>query len=542
MSEIKKPVMLLILFSLGYVIFFHVSQHLHLGFGYRIWALGEERIWLNLIQKFPTADMVRNFWRLDYRNPLAPWIWHFLSPFILSTDWAFFYLGLLVNPILGITSLLLLNTLNKTKTTFYTFSIALLIVAWNFFYKFDNAALSAYVALDCTLLSLYFYCRHVDNNRANSFNILMSILLYFIAFTTYFPQSGGIVGIFFISIFRTPGNLKNKIIKTLTDVSFFFAFFVLYYMIWFEMAQMDFNSFYFLDIQKTIKAFFLSIYKIIFPPSLLAFYTLQKNDWGINKIAIIFGFSWLVFLLFFTLATHKNKVSINKFSNYAWTAVVLLAISLPTIMIESCSDTYLPGYRSFLLQQVFQPMLYVTFIFFVTQFLARNFFQKLLVILSVSSIGAFAITTSLYYNYYLFQNSYYQIKLIELLKKLPLPQDQSFNFLVKVNRGKNGHIGTENWSRNYSNTIFKNNSFIRLFTNSAQPAGDYYLGKWQVIFKDEGVINAGSLDETNKMYNYKNVLIVVFDGKHLSVPKIVDKNFFDGMQVEWHRTKPIYQN
>src|SRR4030095_5366651 len=75
--------------------------------------------------------------------------------------------------------------------------------------------------------------------------------------------------------------------------------------------------------------------------------------------------SLLVFGLLF-VKSFRNKVIDTKIRlPLGWVIVLLIAISLPTILVESTSQIWFPGSRSLMIQQVWQPLLYLSILFFV---------------------------------------------------------------------------------------------------------------------------------------------------------------------------------
>ena len=539
---IKKPISMIFIVWLGYLFTIYCAQKLGFGFGYHIWPQGEDRNWIGFIQDLHSADMVKSFWKVDGRNPLAAWYWYAASPIIVKSPWGLYFLSLIPNLILSLSIFALLNRISKGEFPIYSISVALITLVWNFSFRFDNSAITSYLALNFTILSLFFYCGFIDSQRKSIHQILLSLLCYFLAFTTYTLQSGALVGIILLGIFRTQNLfLKERIINIILDSTFFFAFFYLYNLIWYEVTPKPSYVFFTYDTSKISSMFIQSISKFIFPPSLMSFINEVIGHWSAKKISLIFITGFIAYVcLFFNKYTKKfllNDKSAN--APYFWVISILLAISLPTILVESTNNTFFPGSRSYFIQQIFQPLLYVAILFAVINLLFHKHAKRLSLI-CVAIFAATILTISFYYNSILMQKTYYQMKLAEELNNLNFPLGKEIYFIVKIDKNKSPYIGSEPNLSCYARTVLNNkNSFIKILYDVPPPP--IFKDNWKVTFENNLVKNTVDLWET-KIIPYEKILIVSFDGTNLVVPKIIEKSYFEGFQIDWNRDSPIHQN
>ena len=54
------------------------------GTGLAVTTMGEDQNWIALLRGESPHAIANNFWRIDGRNPLSPWLYIFAKPLILS--------------------------------------------------------------------------------------------------------------------------------------------------------------------------------------------------------------------------------------------------------------------------------------------------------------------------------------------------------------------------------------------------------------------------------------------------------------------------
>lgn len=534
-----------LIFSLWviYLLVLGLLQLFGLQLGFAVWPLGEDRNWLGFMQDAPGIQMAHLFWKADDRNPLAPWWWLAAYPFIFKTDWGLYLVRKCVDPFLASVVFLLLDRLGRQQYRTFAFSVALIVLMWNFSAYFEQITWSILVALGFNLLSIFFYCRFLDNQRATGHDLALALLCYLIAIATYTLQSGAIIAVGLLALFRGNSfkqNIKTRFWEATRDTSFFLIIFLIYCSIWYTVSEHIAHISNWADFFKQSSA---SLRQFIFHPSYVLLMKLTRTDWSAEIISLIFviAFSMLYFIF--------SKFSANKIINAnikiptGWIVTILLAIALPTLIVESGNTIWLPGTRSVMIQQVWQPLLYVSIIFLLANVLPiKNPKRKQqLVLLAVAVLGAIVVVIGLNYNHRLVIRTQYQKALAQGLKQLHIPAGVSPSFLVKTTI-PNLDVDTIPFTiSNYGQSILNQDKVLLRPLKAKLPnfAGVHF---WTITFgpDNKGVINAGPFGDENPI-PYKNIWIVFFDGKKVWVPDVIDKKDFEGLQVDWKRNSPIKQ-
>lgn len=508
-------------------------------FGYKVWALGEDRVWLSLIQNHLDASLVQGWWAINDRNPLSAWWWLAVSSFIRSSDWALHVVRRCCDPVLAICTFLLLDRLGKYKSTAFAFSVAAIVLLWNFSSYYESVLWDMLGALTLTLLTLLFYCRYIDSNRTNANDLVISLLCYLFALGTYTIQSGAIIGIAFLAFFRNanttsfPIRLKN----TLKETSYFFALFFFYNAIWFTVNRNS-NLYYFFQLPLFLKQFFHSIELFIYPAAYPDFFSKIWHDWSI--LAILFAWFSAFFAFSYLLMTWLPKKinHLNSTVPIGWVCVILLSIALPTMLLEATSNIWLPGTRSLMVQQVWLPLFYVSIIFTFVNFLPLSSKYKIAFIIT-AALGATGFLLSLDHNHRLVLRTAYQRNLVRGINKLHIPTESAPVFIVKTSRPSDhdlNAIGPQ--ITMFSQTVFHNPiTVVRPLVNYTMGGFDKY---WRVNIQKEYATNARTLGD-ERTTPYSNLWIVFFDGKKVTVPSIVDKKDFETVNLDWNHDGPLDQ-
>ncbi|HSW94128.1 MAG TPA: hypothetical protein VLJ15_07240 [Gammaproteobacteria bacterium] len=544
-KSVHRLVLVLLSVWVVYLLVSGILQWCGLSFGFLVWPMGEDRNWVGFINDGHGVHMTQLFWQMNDRNPLSAWWWFLASPFIRHWDWGIYAIRKLVDPFLAITTFLLLNRLGRGTSRTFAFVTALPVLMWNFNFFYEQIIWEFLVALGFTLLTIFFYCRYIDNKSRSGSDLALALLCYFVAFTTYTLQSGAIIGIALLAFFRSAQgqHLQARLKRTLVDSSFFGILFLLYDCIWYTVNRNG-HLYYRLDPSSFYSRFIISFKQFIYHGTFNTFIHSTLSDWSLWTIA---GIVFVAFLCLYSLLANlvaKRFLDLKTHIPWGWVLMVLLAISVPTMIIESTSSEWAPADRSIMVQQVWQPLLYVTFIFLFFRLFHYNASRKTqqAALLCTAFFGALVFTQSLNYNHHLVLRTHYQMALTDGLKNLHIPPDISPYFLLKTT-SDNADINTISiFIPNYGSTMMRrSNVSLRAFATKP-PAEGTRQPYWVIQFGTDkkGVINAASIGDTHPV-PYKNLWIVYFDGEKVWVPATVNKKDLSGLQIDWQRKTPINQ-
>lgn len=546
-SSTSQAISILIVTWLIYLATLGVLQLCGFQLGFNVWPMGEDRDWIGFIYDGHGAKIAHLFWRyLDDRNPFSPWWWIVVSPIVKHFEWGLYAVRKCIDPYLAIITFILLDRIGRFKCRTFAFCVALVVLFWNFSAYYEQIMWNFLGALGLTLLSIFFYCRYLDNNRLSKYDLPLSMLFYFIAIATYTLQCGAIIAIGLLGLFRHSDSepLKARIKSTTKDVSLFLILFILFNCIWYTVNRNG-ATFYALHWSTISSQFLDSIQLFFFHSAYKSLFNFALHDWSSWTIAGIFVVAFLGFILVFYQAA-KRDVFDGIRAPIGWAVAILLAIALPTILVESTTTIWSPGSRSLMVQQIWQPLLYISIIFLVANLLPvknKQGLQKWKLGV-VALLGACVVTGGLNYNHRLVLRTHYEAVLTKGLQKITIPPDMDRHyFLLKIiDPTLTRDINTICLVvPNYGKTMLhRKNAIVRAIATYPDKAFTKY---WKIGFgpDNKGIVNAAPLGN-DKAIPYKDVWIVFFDGEKVWVPKTINKNDFDGLQVAWQRKKPIDQS
>lgn len=523
-----------------YLIVLGILQIIGIESGYSVWPLGEDRNWIGFMMYSPGKAMLNEFWKLDSRNPLSAWLWYLISPLILQFDSALYLIRKCLDPILAIIIYLLFNQTFKNKFKLYSFTVAFTVLMWNYSAYYEQITWVFLFALSFTLLSILFYLKYVDNNRSQAEYLAFSLIFYFVAIATYTLQSGAILAVAGIALFRDKSSIAIKFKQAVIDSSIFAAIFIIYNCIWYT-ADINAGAHYNLNFKLFLTQFPLSIKLLFYHNAFNQFWYFVTYDLSTNIIIgcliLFFAFSYVVFRRYTFLYPENIKIG----GQIGWVIIFLLAIAFPTIIVESTSEIWYPGSRSLMLQQIFQPLLYISIIWFAIDLLAVSGSKKQLISTAITALlCAFVILVNFDYNHHLVKRTKAQKILAEGIKKIRKESNAFQYYIVNFTNRHFDYYAIPFANSRYANTMIKDKGFsLRVIPNAPYPV---FGSKWRIKFAEDniGVKNAGVLTE-NKIIPYSQVWIVNFDGEKVTIPTIVRKEDFIGLQVDWERSNPLIQ-
>ncbi|KTC68741.1 hypothetical protein Lbir_2274 [Legionella birminghamensis] len=369
------------------------------SFGFGITARGEDTNWLNLIAnaKGKATVFARVFWQIDGRNPLSPWFWAAISPLISKSIGWLYFVRCVTDLLLAVSMFLLLLELNDKRNPLFAFGTALLVLVWNFFINYSQLIWVFHMAAVCSLLTILFYCKYLNSNRSKANYLALSLLFYLVSLSTYTLHSGAIIAVFLLSLFfsKNPERLSERLRATLIDSSFFLFVLIIFYLIWNTTSPVP------QALQEGLKwtALFKSIKFVLFHPDNFVFYKTLVIDRSLTipvfLLSLIF-FNALFFWIFGFARTNGQTLQIPKLSIF----IVLLAFAAPVVMVEATSRTFFPGSRSPMISQILQPLLYLSVIYLICDYLPLRADNKLKLVKALSaSFIAFIFTISIEYNH-----------------------------------------------------------------------------------------------------------------------------------------------
>lgn len=533
-AALRSPIFLLLLLWLAYLVLLGLLRRAGLDYGFKIGPQREDLNWMDFFLDSSGSGVAQVFWKLDGRNPLSPWWYVLAEPLIRRSPYGLHVASMVINPFLACCSYLLLDQLARGRAKAFAFSVALVVMLWTFTSSYSHIQWNFYGAAGFTLLSLYFYCRYLDSDRAQASGFVLALICYLVAISTYTLQTGAVIGVFFLALMRTSEPWLKRIKGGIFDCAAFATVFALFSLIWSATTPFHHSVFFEPDLFLFLDQAKQSIWLLVSSPILAQHWQDATNQWTMENLLAVFVAAFAVFAAILVgvakLFKDDGKAPI------VWVLVVLAALSVPTMMLEATSSIWVPGARSPMIQPVFQPLLWVGTAFALSVLLRSGRMAAWIPVIACAGIAAFVMVLALPFNQRLVQTTYHQLNLAKQLKALSVnvPEGTNRYYVVRVtSKDRFSAVSPLLAERNlgvYGRTMLGKKG-LRLYILSDSAASCEPRIEYADDAVSIGPAKAGSAE----------VLTLVYDGKALSVPSVITESDLSGTCVTWKRSRPIEQ-
>jgi hypothetical protein len=357
-------------------------QGMGFGIGFNVHPLGEDRKMIRLMTNYPGLELHGQFWsNLENRNPLAPWWYQAFSPLIFLRPEGLYLLRKLVDLFLAASVYLLVDKISRARLPQFALACGVLVLLWNFSGYEEQILWVPLIAFGFSILSVYFYCCYLDSGRAAVDYFVISLLLFFVAFATYSIQCGVPIAVFLLGLFRQQETIGERRSSSgrraaIKDTFFFGVLFVLFIQVWITTAgpRGDFSR---LDPGLFRKHFLKSIANLFWHWD--TYYVIRSfnANWPLWLIVASVAVGAILFYYLFVAVAKKEPIPPGAGSSIPYLDLLLVlgvfcALVAPTGLLESTTAFWSPGTRSRMVQQGFEPVLYMSILFLVTECLFRR--------------------------------------------------------------------------------------------------------------------------------------------------------------------------
>jgi hypothetical protein len=527
-----------------------VLQLCHLNFGLKVWPMGEDRVWISLLQNNHGADVARSFWHLNDRNPLSPWWYMAMSPIIMSSEFGIYAVRKIVDPILATVTFLLLDKISGARHRAFCLATCILILFWNFSYFYiEQIMWNFLMALTCTLLTVLCYQKFLEQGRRQSYLQALSLVLYFISFTSYTLQSGAVGANFVLALTQQTGeSFAQKFKNACVDAFPFLALLGVYLLTW-TTASKPVVDYYQIHLERIKDQFVASVWNFVWQNDYSNFFVAMSKEWP--PLALYGLFMVLAVGAYFFLNTAlkgDESKTIESKSKEPSTGTFLvnlialiLAVGLPTILVESTSHLWLPGTRVRMIGQFVSPCLFGCIILGVSQTLKRfNFrFTRQMMALFFSVLFSGAVLMGFQYNKMLITQTAFERRLAQGLRWYILPGQAHRYFVVRLDNC--------DWNvSQYLLDMFVETAFnmgnlhLRIVPNYLPEPLDAHP-HWFITVSENGVEHA-AIDFGHGFIPWNQVIFLSFDGQKIRLIDPLTEDQFKGLQIKWLAKKPIHQS
>jgi len=522
-------------------------QALGFGVGFNVHPLGEDREMIRLMANYPGLELDHQFWtKLETRNPLAPWWYQAFSPLIFLLPEGLYLLRKLVDLFLATSVYLLVDQISRKRFPKFALACGVLVLFWNFSSYQEQILWIPLTSFGFSILSVYFYCRYLDSERATGDDFVISLLLFFVALGTYTIQCGVPVAVFLLSLFRRQEaggswRLSAALGGAVKDTIFFGILFVLFVQIWITASD-PMGDFFHLDPGYFLRHFLRSLANLFWHYDTSYYIHSVIQHWPIWVIGAGLGVSAILFYCLFAGISRNEVTSPAARSSVPNLDMILVlavfcALATPTLLLESTTIIWSPGTRSRMFQQGFQPVIYVSVLFLLTEYLIRRAGRRVEYVrnVGIALLFALAVVIGLEYNRQLSEQTMFEQKLETALKMILPALGKPTHFIVKMNGMKFGVWGSGcAWSMP--------SLFVQAAYNSnavwLDPVyeGEPKVSKPVTFGSDQQGIYS---PESGAWIPYRDVVLVEFDGRRATRLTSVDQETFSGYGALYAREEPF---
>jgi hypothetical protein len=393
--------------------------------GLAVHPTGEDRVWMDLLSR-PPMETFKAWWAIASRNPLAPWWYEAASPLIAAFAGGLYFARKLLDLALAVSAALLVDELNQGRRRVFALACGLLVLLWNFSHYVEQILFVMLIALALSLLSVYFYARYLNARRMASEQLAISLLLFLAALATYSIQSGVPLAVALLGFAYGRTGLPREspdraAMRNLTDVALFAVVFVLFTQIWITTSGPT-SSFFKLDVGRFASQIGPSLANFAWHADTTALVASLLAHWPVW----LTGAAFIAFTLLFDAVLKRNSqqgaadaaACRLSFRDPIWlTGLVAVCLVLPTVALEATSTIWFPGSRSRMVQQAFQPLLYLTLTFGLLSLGGKARRVVRAQALAAAALCGFAVVVAAEYNRQLVELSAYEQGLLNGLKR-----------------------------------------------------------------------------------------------------------------------------
>jgi hypothetical protein len=526
-------------------------QALGLGVGFQVHPLGEDREFTRLLTNYPGLELHHQFWtRLETRNPLASWWYQAFSPLIFLRPEGLYVLRKLVDLFLAGSVYLLVNQISRGKLPKFALACGVLVLFWNFSAYQEQILWLPLLALGFSILSVYCYCRYLDSGKATADYFVISLLLFFVALATYSIQCGVPIAVFLLGLFRqrettASQRLASAVRAAFKDTLFFGVLFVLFIQIWITSSAPMGGSFH-LDPRFFLRHLLRSVANLVWHSDTSYLIRSLNQHWPSWLVAASVSASAILFYALFARIAREEVTPPAAGLSVSYLVPVLAvfwALVAPTVLLESTTAVWSPGTRSRMVQQGFQPVLYLSILFLLTEYLFRRRRRGVEYVRNggIALLCALAFVFGLEYNRVLSEQTMFERKFATGLKKILPAIGKPTHLVVKMKGLRMGEwYSGRAWSMPslFAETLYDSNAVWLDPVYEGEPKASKpvtFGSDQQGIYSPE----SGEIPGSGAWIPYQDVVFLEFDGQRVTRLTTIDRETFSGYGAVYAREKPL---
>jgi hypothetical protein len=529
----------------AFLLILALLQVLGLGVGFNVWPLGEDRVWVDILQRGQDGSAANIFWRINDRNPLSPWWYIALRDLILQVDAGLLIIRYVVGLGVGLATYFLVLELTGEKARIFALGVALVVALWMPNGYLDQIYWVFQLALIASIVCVLAYTRFLNGGRSDHRWYALSLVCWFLAICSYSIQCGAAVAVGYLAFTRgaetSEGGwrrLAAKLSAAITDTAAYVALFALFLLLW-RTTVLNPSTY---SLHPNAYNLLASVRQGIWHRDMLwwlgwAMQSPHRVAYAATAIAAV-PIMFLVFVRTWGRPVRSDQpITLRGLIDVF---VVVACLAVPTVAVETAGSFWFPGWRWRMVYQLTIPILYLGLVAALMCFIRVPSWRRPLWSGAISIAIGLALFMSLGHNRVQVDTTRNEKFVRDALARAAAEdfaagRKPPFQYLIKIDP-KFWWYSSDLLSDVYAQSWFQRNDIsFRIIPRS--PAPEDHKALWSIKFQpdEEGVGNA-RIPGVSVKYGHIGVL-AISNGKVERLSEITAADFA-GLQVEWNRNMP----
>lgn len=522
--------------AVALVALFAVLRRLGLPFGLRVGPMSEDYNWLLILRAPDPVSQAQAFWAIDGRNPLSPWWYVVARPLYDGFPNGPFLTRLAINPLLAASTYAAARAMEPSRNRAVALASGLVVGLWSFGEKLDQIQWNFLGALSLSLLSVAAFQAWLAGGRQSGGLYGLSLCLWFAAFATYLFQVGAIAAIGLLSLaahLRTRPGVAKAVGRTAAEIAPFALLLAMFLLVWATSQNPLSRGAFALKPDLLLANLPSSVAWGLWPARYRGYAPEAFSGLGIWLFPAALSVGAIVALLVRSALPPAG----SPWPQPGGVLALGCCIAVPTALVESMSVIWTVGSRWRMVDQVWQPLLWLGLAWLLAGRLPRlraafpAFAGLLASVVFALSLGHDHLSSAVSAN------------AANLRREVTALVDRhggarTLHLVVLVTDGVWAGF-PDNLSTRVENVWLGDkagNTTLRVLYHGDELPHPSYAPWWNIVLEDDAVRNVaiGGGDAT-----YEGMVFARFDGRQLTVLDQLTKGDLSGQHAEWRRSRPL---
>lgn len=517
---------------------FLILSHFGLPFGLGIVPMGEDYNWLIILSGQGLSQKAQNFWAMNDRNPLSPW-WYIAAERLYARLPNGPYLTrLLMQPVLGLSAYALILSVTGGRAFGLALAVGMACALGVYANGIDQIHWNFLGAMALSMLCIAAFAMWLSSDRRQVGWYGAALFLWYCAFASYSFQVGAIVGIAVLSWAsrsRSADGVGRKLWSSAIEIGPFAFLLLAFVLTWRTMQNPALAGYYVLEPALLLKNLPASLASGLSFSRYLSFARAAVAEFPLlaTAVALVIGAVGAGAMML-----SRPREGGATISNSILILVIACGLVLPTALIESMSATWGVGMRWPMVDQAWQPLLWLSLVAITIAALPLGRgMRQLAFALCVGAALAGLAAISLGYNRVQLRFAEAERRLSTGLKTAAAQTPtEPLNLIVIVAPDVTLSV-PDVMSERISRIWFPGRDVgLRVLVKHSQPGEPGHESWWRVVFGENGAEN---VKVGGGRSDYASLRVFRFDGHAVTPVEALTAADVAGYPALWQRNSPL---